>query len=161
MVEFEPGLMLGLVFSSSTGQWINLQSDGLLSERKPFYACGCFYWNVTPDMLLLLDTRAMETGFNLVKIPSTYGERDFVVAEAGEGRTGIFSLRHSNARAASSLICAVKQDDGDGAGVSWQYKRRLTLPSQFRYAFAAARDRHLLLHGSPWNLQGTPSHENS
>ena len=159
MAEFEPGLMLCLVFSSSTGQWSNLRSDGILSKPKPFYACGCFYWKLTPDMLLVLDTRAMAMGFDVVEIPSTYGERDFVVAEAGEGRTGIFSLRHSYARAASSLICAVKQ--GAGAGVNWQYKRRLSLPPRFRYAFAGASDRHLLLHGSPWNHQEKASDENS
>ncbi|KAK8460618.1 hypothetical protein SEVIR_2G360400v4 [Setaria viridis] len=160
MAEGEPGLMLAFVYSSATGEWSDLHMVTTLSEPKPSYACGSFYWKFTADTLLVLDARAME--FSFVEIPTTYGERDFVVAEAGEGRTGIFSIRPGDGWAPSSLICAIKRSAGEGAaGVEWQYKRRIALPPQYRYSFAGASDRHLLLHRAPWNLRATTSGGNS
>jgi hypothetical protein len=163
MAEGEPGLMLAFVYSSVTREWSDLHMVTTLSEPKPSYACGSFYWKFTADTLLVLDTHEME--FSFVEIPTTYGERDFVVAEAGEGRTGIFSIRHGDGwEASSSLICAIKQDAGDGegaAGVKWHYKRRIALPPQYRHSFAGASDRHLLLHRAPRNLRTTTSDENS
>ncbi|CAN6211960.1 unnamed protein product [Urochloa humidicola] len=151
--EFEPGLVVAVpfVYSSGTRQWSKLLWGATVLELKPFYACGCFYWKFTRDTLFVLDTGANE--FRLVGIPAMYGERDFVIAEAGEGRTGIYSLRHNDATASSSLICAVKNGEGDG--VWWRFRRSIALPSHCRYSFAGASDRHLLLHGSPWHLHGT------
>ncbi|CAO1941628.1 unnamed protein product [Urochloa humidicola] len=158
MVEYEdePGLVVAVpfVYSSATGQWSDqLLCGATLPELKPFYASGCFYWKFTPDKMFMLDAGTME--FYLAGIPILYGERDFVITEVGEGRTEIFALRHNDATASSSLICAVK-NNGAGNAIWWQFRRSINLPAYCRYSFAGASDRHVLLHGSPWHLHGTP-----
>ncbi|CAL5083457.1 unnamed protein product [Urochloa decumbens] len=160
MVEYEhePGLVVAVpfVYSSTTGQWSKLLWGATVTDLKPFYACGCFYWKFTPDTLFVLDRRANE--FRLVSIPALYGDNDFVIAEAGEGRTGIFTLLHIDSLASASLVCAVM--NGEGNAVWWQFKGSITMPPHCIYSFAGASDRHLLLHGSPWHLHGTPPDEN-
>nr|CAB3458291.1 unnamed protein product [Digitaria exilis] len=166
--EHEPDVKMLFVFSSETGQWRGLGRGAMVPDPKPFYACGRFYWKMADDTLFVYNPRAMpmpmELDCYLVKMPWRYGERDFVIAEVGEGRIGIFCLRHNDARAASSLICAIQRGHGEEEMNQWQFKRRIALPPQCRYSFAGATERYLLMHGAPtpWNRrEGPPPDENS
>ncbi|OEL37880.1 hypothetical protein BAE44_0001101 [Dichanthelium oligosanthes] len=93
------------VYSSVSGSWtvgtsiswnelgLNVQPGGTsMPCWWPSYAYGCFYWKVlVNNKLLKLDMNRME--FSTVDLPPNHGNRQTVVVEAGEGRTGI--LAHS------------------------------------------------------------------
>ncbi|XBI05227.1 hypothetical protein VPH35_133411 [Triticum aestivum] len=111
------------VFSSTIGQWqaaacmgwsdlaLDMVDSATMSQTnscylRRHYAYGCFYWDwlvIHKKQLLVLDTRRME--FSIADLPpGGWCTQGVAIAEAGEGRLGLFG---HHAETASDLTYAV------------------------------------------------------
>uniref|UniRef100_A0ACD6AJP9 Uncharacterized protein n=1 Tax=Avena sativa TaxID=4498 RepID=A0ACD6AJP9_AVESA len=148
------------VFSSSTGQWrpaaskawsdllITSHEFDFMSRLRPFflrhhYAYGCVYWDwlvINVRKLLVLDTTSME--FSMADLPpgdwSTLG---LAIAEAGDGRLGMFGFRVGTA---SDLSYNIARNKGKSPS-HWQMEKRISLDHGYVYDIKGATERHLLL----------------
>ncbi|CAL5072199.1 unnamed protein product [Urochloa decumbens] len=156
-----PTKLVTFIFSSDSGQWDAVASptwndldpaksrvtmaSRLLYFRS--YAYGCFYWmmmSITPSFLVL-DRARME--FSLLNYPSEFSGQASVIAEAGEGRLGMFSF---NAKFGESfeldIFSTVRPIQGEGAS-KWQTTRGAMLPHQYRYQILGVVNAQLLVQG--------------
>jgi hypothetical protein len=151
--------LVAFVFSSATGQWSSLAMGAGVQPACKLtphrcYAYGCFYWKVDgAESLIGFDTHSLE--FSSVPIPFSQEHLELIIAEAGEGRLGMFTLDNSLISAVSRLIYAIQEVDEDGS-CRWRVARRVRLPSHYRFSFEDATDRYLLLRGTPWNIHLGP-----
>ncbi|CAL5083447.1 unnamed protein product [Urochloa decumbens] len=156
-----PTKLVTFIFSSDSGQWDAVASptwndldpaksrvtmaSRLLYFRS--YAYGCFYWmmmSITPSFLVL-DMARME--FSLLNYPSDFSGQASVIAEAGEGRLGMFSF---NAKFGESfeldIFSTVRPIQGEGAS-KWKTMRGAMLPHQYRYQILGVVNAQLLVQG--------------
>ncbi|KAF8650104.1 hypothetical protein HU200_064078 [Digitaria exilis] len=121
--------VVAFLYSSLSGTWAagtpaswdalvtNLNFAVLESDHwLPSYAYGCFYWQVPGHKILLkLNINMME--FSAVGLPPNYHGRHVVVAEAGEGRLGIFSRSYHPTSMPTSLQYYTLQNEDEDANV--------------------------------------------
>ncbi|CAN6330840.1 unnamed protein product [Urochloa humidicola] len=140
------------VYSSLSGTWIsgtsaNWDAPGLNPWNSwPSYAYGCFYWNwPSNNNLLKLDANTME--FSAVGLPPNHGNRQIVVAEAGEGRIGILN-RFLNREIPESLCYSIMQIEGEDANEHLM-ETTIPLPSDYdRCLIVGAAEGYIFLEGS-------------
>lgn len=92
------------VYSSVSGSWtrgtsvlwpalgLDIEDDSVCRWYTKVY--GCLYWDVGNKLIIKFHVNSME--FTAVSLLSGYENRDTIVVEAGEGRTGMFSLIYSS-----------------------------------------------------------------
>jgi hypothetical protein len=145
--------LFAFVFSSSTGQWRAIPSQGcnnlfagLLSSgntvfRFRQYVYGSFYWRTgyAETSMLVLDTRRME--FSIAELPpeakSSYSLA-IAMVEAGKSRPGFFMLKDSG----STLSYCIMQKDAGSLG-HWQEQKTISL-GRGHYLIGST-ERYLLL----------------
>ncbi|CAN6168401.1 unnamed protein product [Urochloa humidicola] len=156
-----PTKLVTFIFSSVSGQWdavasptwIDLDPDKsrvTMTRRLLYfrsYAYGRFYWmmmSITPSFLVL-DMARLE--FSLLNYPSDFSGQASVIAEAGDGRIGMFSF---NAKFGESfeldIFSTVRPIQSEGAK-EWQTIRGAILPHQYRYQILGVVNAKLLVQG--------------
>lgn len=170
------GALSGFVFSSRTGQWVEavarrwedfgitlymatteLIQEGPLLRRH--YAYGCFYWNFFTAgriVLIVLDTRIMDfSDHDFMPAGLTMEEmQDAAIVEAGDGRLGLFAMRHDGGM--SELRYFIRRDM-DERFASWNLVKTIPLGSGRRQSIKAATERFLLLERGINLMQEPPT----
>ncbi|TVU38552.1 hypothetical protein EJB05_11929, partial [Eragrostis curvula] len=124
--------MVIFVFSSGPGRWNAVKSiswDALnvrLQGQMLQYAYGCFYWKIDRmNKLLKLDINRME--FSTDDLPPDHARRNIVIAEAAEGRLGMFSLIHGG----TSVHYSTSVRNEDKRNSEWQMESIIPLPHNY------------------------------
>ncbi|WVZ91254.1 hypothetical protein U9M48_037450 [Paspalum notatum var. saurae] len=105
-----PEMVVAFIFSSATGHWSagpSVSWDALTERlwlRPPSYLYSCFYWKVYgKNKWLKFDMSSMEFSADEM-IEDGHDGGETIIAEAGEGRVGMFRLNIDDASLCYTII---------------------------------------------------------